>query len=365
MYYNWQEKTSTEELKVVCNLIKNGELVIFPTETVYGIGANAYNAESVGKIFMAKGRPSDNPLIVHVAKKEDIEDIATDITEVEQKLIDRFMPGPFTIVLKKKKGVLPDIVTAGLDTVAVRMPSHLIARAIIAFSGVPIAAPSANISGRPSGTNIEDIKKELEGKVSVVIDGGETEVGLESTVVRVIDGVPVILRPGAVTPEQIWEAVGCVKIDKNVFEKVGEDEVVASPGMKHRHYAPNTRCKLIYAEDDKDQIFEINKIVKKYRGDVVVIGFTEHREEIVVSERRYLEIGSKYDLKQYAKNIYSILRKADAIRPEIILIEGVKKENIGIAIMNRLIRTCEYDYIEKWKRGIYQVAWYCIYEKRN
>lgn len=347
MYYNWQENTSTEELKVVCNLIKNGELVIFPTETVYGIGANAYDAEAVGKIFMAKGRPSDNPLIVHVAKKEDIDDIATDITEVEAKLIDRFMPGPFTIILKKKKAVLPDIVTAGLDTVAVRMPNHVIARAIIAFAGVPIAAPSANISGRPSGTNIADIKKELESKVSVVIDGGDTQFGLESTVVKVEDEIPVILRPGAVTPEQIKELVGAVKIDKNVFEKVGENEVVSSPGMKHRHYAPQTKCQLIYSDDEKDLIFEMNKRVKKYRGDVVVIGFTEHKEEIVVSKHRYLDIGRKNNLEEYAKNIYSVLRKADSIHPEIILIEGVKKENIGIAIMNRLLRTCEYDYIEK------------------
>lgn len=346
MYYNWKQETSTEELKVVCNLIKNGELVIFPTETVYGVGANALDAEAVGKIFIAKGRPSDNPLIVHVAKKEDIEEIATDITEVEEKLIDRFMPGPFTIILKKRLGVLPDIVTAGLDTVAVRMPSNLIARAIIAFSGVPIAAPSANISGKPSGTNIEDIKKELESKVSVVIDGGDTEFGLESTVVKVVDGIPVILRPGAITPEQIREVAGDVKIDKAVFEKVGQNEKVESPGMKHRHYAPNTKCQLIYSEDEKDLIFEMNKRIKKYKGDVVVLGFTEHKGKIIVSEQRYLDIGSKDNLKEVAKNIYKALRKADTIQPEIILVEGVKKENIGIAIMNRLLRTCEYDYTE-------------------
>ena len=160
MYYNWKENTSTEELKVICNLIKNGEVVIFPTETVYGIGANALNAEAVGKIFIAKGRPSDNPLIVHVAKKDEIDQIATDITEVEAKLIESFMPGPFTLILKKKN-ILPDIVTAGLDTVAVRIPKNLIAQAIITFSGVPIAAPSANISGKPSVTNISDIRKEL------------------------------------------------------------------------------------------------------------------------------------------------------------------------------------------------------------
>lgn len=346
MYYNWERNTSTEELRVVCNLIKNGELVIFPTETVYGIGANALNAEAVGKIFIAKGRPSDNPLIVHVAKKDDIDEIATDITEVEAKLIEAFMPGPFTIILKKKKNVLPDIVTAGLDTVAVRMPNNVIAQAIITFSGVPVAAPSANISGRPSGTNVADIRKELESKVSAVIDGGNTEIGLESTVVKVIDEIPVILRPGKITPEQIKEVAGNVSIDKNIFQKVSDSEKVESPGIKHRHYAPNTKCQLIYSKDEKDQIFEINKRIRKYRGDVAVLGFTEHKEQIIVSKERYIDIGSKDNLEEVAKNIYSALRKADEFRPEIILIEGMEKNGIGIAIMNRLLRTCEYDYIE-------------------
>lgn len=346
MYYNWEDKTSTEELKVVCNLIRNGELVIFPTETVYGIGADAFNKEAVGKIFIAKGRPSDNPLIVHLAQKSDIEEIAMDISEVEKKLIDSFMPGPFTIILKKRPNVLPDIVTAGLDTVAVRIPNNLIAQALIAFSGTPIAAPSANISGRPSGTNIADIRKELESKVSAIIDGGNTAIGLESTVVKVIDNVPVILRPGKITPEQIKEVIGAVKIDQNVFGKIKDKEKVESPGMKHRHYAPKTKCQLIYAKDEKDQIFEINKRIKIHKGDVAVLGFTEHKKDIIVSKERYIDVGSKENLEEFAKNIYSALRKADELEPEIILIEGMEKDGIGIAIMNRLLRACEYNYFE-------------------
>ena len=207
MYYNWKEKTDTEELKVVCNLIRNGELVIFPTETVYGIGANALDPIAVGKIFLAKGRQSDNPLIVHLADRRKIQDIVEDVTEMEQKLIDAFMPGPFTLILKRKP-IIPDIVTAGLDTVAIRIPDNIIAKGIITFSGCPIAAPSANISGRPSGTNIDDIRKELEGKVSAIVDGGETQIGLESTVVKVVDEVPVILRPGKITPEDIEKGEG-------------------------------------------------------------------------------------------------------------------------------------------------------------
>jgi len=345
MYYNWKENTNIEELKIVCNLIKNGELVIFPTETVYGIGANAFDEEAVGKIFMAKGRPSDNPLIVHIADKKTIKDIAENITEVEQKLIDAFMPGPFTIVLDKTSKI-PDIVSAGLPTVAVRMPENVIARGIITFAGVPIAAPSANVSGKPSGTNIEDIRKELEGKVSVIVDGGETEIGLESTVVKVINEVPHILRPGKVTAEDIRKVIGKVQFSNGIFEEVKENETVESPGVKHKHYAPKTPAKMIYAEDEKDLVFEINKVVRAYKGDVVVLGFEEHKEKIIVSEHRFINLGSKDNLEEIAKNIYSALRKADELGGQIIVIEGMKKEGLGVAIMNRLLRSCGYNYKE-------------------
>ena len=285
MYYNWTEDTSTEELKIICNLIKNGELVIFPTETVYGIGANALDSNAVNKIFIAKGRPSDNPLIVHIANKATIDEIAKDITEVEKKLIDSFMPGPFTIILKKKE-CIPSVVSAGLDTVAVRMPDNIIAKAIITYSGVPIVASSANIFGKPSGTKIEDIRKEIEGKVSAIVDGGESNVGLESTVVKVINEIPVILRPGKITPEQIEKVAGKVIIDSNIFEKPKENTKVESPGMKYKHYAPNTKCKLFYAKDEKDLIFEINKQIRIFDRDVTVLGFEEHKDKINVPNER-------------------------------------------------------------------------------
>ena len=341
MYYNWKDKTNTEELKVVCNLIRNGELVIFPTETVYGIGANALDENAVGKIFIAKGRPSDNPLIVHIADRNKIEEVAKDITEMEQILIDAFMPGPFTIILKRRPEV-PDIVTAGLDTVAVRMPDNIISRGLIQFSGVPIAAPSANISGKPSGTSIEDIRAELEGKVSAIIDGGETEIGLESTVVKVVDEVPVILRPGKITPEDIEKVAGKVIIDSKVFEKVVENEEVESPGMKYRHYAPETKCILINYENELDQVFYLKQTMKEYNDDVVVIGFSEHKEKLYLPEERFIDLGNRNDLEKIAREMYSALRKADKIKAKVILIEGVSKQGIGIAIMNRLLRTCEY-----------------------
>lgn len=345
MYYNWKENTNTEELKIVCNLIKNGEIVIFPTETVYGIGANAFDEKAVGKIFMAKGRPSDNPLIVHIADKRMMEEIATDITEVERKLIDHFMPGPFTLILKKTNKI-PNIVSAGLETVAVRMPDNVIARGIITFSGVPIAAPSANISGRPSGTSVDDIRKELEGKVSAIVDGGETQIGLESTVVKVIDEIPYILRPGKVTMEEIRNVIGEAEFGNGIFYPVEENEKVESPGVKHKHYAPNKPAQLLYSEDEKDLIFEINRMIKAYKGDVVVLGFKEHKGEIVVSEHRYIDLGSKENLNEIAKNIYTALRKSDELPGQILIVEGVKKEGIGVAIMNRLLRSCGYDYQE-------------------
>lgn len=345
MYYNWKEQIDTKELKMVCNLIKDGELVIFPTETVYGIGANVFDEKAIEKIFIAKGRPSDNPLIVHLANKDQIKDVAENITEIERMLINAFMPGPFTIILKKRN-CIPNIVTAGLNTVAVRIPSNEIARKIILNSGIPIAAPSANISGKPSGTNIEIVREELEKRVSVIIDGGETEIGLESTVVKVIDEIPVVLRPGKITPEDIKQVVGKVKIDSKVFEKIEKNQTVESPGMKYRHYAPDTKCKLVYFQKETEQIANIEKIIEQNNGDVVVIGVSEHKTKINLTQERFIDMGSKENLEEIAKKIYSSLRKADKIKPKVIIIEGIKREGLGIAIMNRLLRTCEYDYIE-------------------
>lgn len=326
MYYNWKNSINTEELKNVSNLIKSGEIVVFPTETVYGIGANALDSKAALKIFEAKGRPADNPLIVHVANKNEIGRVAEVTSAVEQMLIDKFMPGPITIILKKKD-VIPDIVSAGLDTIGVRMPSDEIAHRIIEESGVPIAAPSANVSGRPSGTKLSDIRDELEKKVSVVIDGGNSRIGLESTVVKVIDGVPVILRPGKVTPEEIEKVVGKVKIDSKVFEKVLGDEKVESPGMKYRHYAPKTKCKLVYSNEEEKQIKTIKRILRD-NNNIVVLCFKEHIRQFSENSAKFISIGSKENLNEIAENIYSALREADRENADLILIEGVESKRI-------------------------------------
>lgn len=324
MYYNWKNTIDTKELANVKKLINNGEIIVFPTETVYGIGANALDSEAVKKIFFAKGRPSDNPLIVHVANKQTIGELAEVQSAVEQLLIDAFMPGPITIILKKKK-IIPDIVSAGLETVGIRMPSNKIANKIIETSEVPIAAPSANISGRPSGTHIDDIRSELEEKVAVVIDGGESDIGLESTVVKVINDIPTILRPGKITPEQIEEVIGKVCIDKNVFGKINIEEKVESPGMKYRHYAPKTRCKLIYAKDENKQIEIINNLIQN-NNNIIVLGFEEHKNKINVQDDKFISIGYKSDTQTIARSIYSILRKTDEKNAELILIEGIEKK---------------------------------------
>ena len=326
-----------DEIKNIGNALREGKLVIFPTETVYGIGANALDSKACDDIFIAKGRAQDNPLIVHVAEYEDILKYVEDINPIEQRLIDAFMPGPFTLILKKKD-IIPNNVSANLDTVGIRMPDNKIAHDIIKEANVPIAAPSANLSGKPSGTRIEDITHEFDGKVEYIVDGGSTKVGLESTVVKVINNIPTILRPGKITPEDIINTVGICKIDEHVFKKA--EGAVESPGMKYKHYAPNNDCVLIYFEDTDKMIDEVNKKATK---NSVVIGYEELQDKIKC--KKYLIHGKINELNEISHNIFKLLREVDKYNPDLIVIMGVKKEGLGIAIMNRLIRSASYNYI--------------------
>lgn len=330
------------ELDNAARTIQNGELVLFPTETVYGIGANALNDEAVKKIFIAKGREQDNPLILHISDMEMLSQITENISELEYKLMDNFWPGPFTIVLNKKEGIA-NVATCNGDTVGVRMPSNKIAHDLIKKSGCPIAAPSANISGKPSGTKLEDIIEELQDKVDYVLDGGESDIGLESTVVRVIDNEVRILRPGKITKEDIEKVVSEVKVDKNIMGQLEKSEKVLSPGMKYRHYAPTTHCKLIYSKDNEKMVSEILKIAKTSTKPLI-LSTTENLMKY--TEFNCIDIGSKNNLSEISHNIFSLLRQIDTYNVEVAIIEGVKPEGIGLAIMNRLIRACEHDYIE-------------------
>ena len=341
-YLDLKNTTDYSKLKVAGEIIKNGGLVLFPTETVYGLGANGLDENAVKNIYKAKGRAQDNPLILHVSNFEMVSKIAQNISDIEYTLMKTFWPGPFTIILDRTE-IVPDIVTAGLDTVGVRMPSGTIANQLISYAGVPIAAPSANVSGRPSGTNISDIFEELSDKVDYIVDGGECEVGLESTVVRVVDGVPNILRPGKISPEDIKRAVGIVKIDEHILKNIETDEKVLSPGMKYRHYAPKADCILVYSEDNEKMIKEIQEIIPKYTNPLV-ISCNENAQYYDVKHK--ILYGSKENLNEIAQNIFKDLRKVDSFNPDIVIIEGVKNDGIGLAIMNRLIRACEYHYIK-------------------
>ena len=333
---DWKEKINIHELEEVNKCLKSGGLVIFPTETVYGLGADARNSIAVDNIFIAKGRANDNPLIVHLDSKQKIHEYAEVKNDIEQKLIDAFMPGPFTLILKKKD-IIPNNVSAGLDTVGIRIPSNKIANTILYTSNVPIAAPSANVSGKPSGTDIADIIAEFDGKVDYIIDGDNTDIGLESTVVKVIDGVPTILRPGFITAEDIISVVGQVKISDNIFKKV--DGPVESPGMKYKHYAPNAKCELIYMHNDQELI---DYFKEKTTDNTVIIGSSKLAG---IPCKKFLNYGDS--LVAIAHNIFKLLRLADTFNPDMILIEGVSKEGLGLAIMNRLIRACSHNYIER------------------
>lgn len=338
-YYNFKTEINKRGLQEAATFLKEGKLVIFPTETVYGIGANAFNPKAVDDIFIAKGRANDNPLIVHIADFDDLKEITEEPNEMEQALIDAFMPGPFTLILKKKN-CIPDNVSAGLDTVGIRMPEDKIAHELIKAAKLPIAAPSANLSSRPSGTKVSDIVDEFDGKVSAIIDGGETKIGIESTVVKVIDGIPTILRPGKITPEDIKEVVGTVKIDEHIFKKATGK--VESPGMKYKHYAPNAACLLVYSDNEEVQIDLVNQNMK---DNTIVIGFKEHQSKIQCDQ--FYVHGSIHNYDEISHNIFTLLREVDRMHPDFIIIEGVKKEGLGIAIMNRLIRSTSYHYIEK------------------
>ena len=336
-YLDLKREYNIEELRESSNIIKNGELVLFPTETVYGIGADGLNSEAVKKIFIAKGRASDNPLILHVSNIEMINRIAEDITPLEEQLINNFFPGPLTIILKRKE-IVPDVVTGGLDTVGIRMPSNKIAHDLIELAGTPIAAPSANISGRPSGTNINDIFEELNDRVDYILDGGETKIGLESTVIRVIDNKIHILRPGKITKEDLKKYADVI-IDSHVLGNLKKEEKVLSPGMKYKHYAPNTKCILIYSEDKNKMIEKIKELEQENKNSLVICNKIN-----VNNFNNAIDYGTT--LEEISHNIFKLLREVDKKEASLIIIEGVTAEGLGLAIMNRLIRACSHNYIE-------------------
>lgn len=328
------KRPSIASIKRAAEIIRNNGLVVFPTETVYGLGANALNRNAVKKIFEAKGRPLDNPIIVHIYSTRQLNEIAKRIPKSAMLLAEKFWPGPLTMILHKKK-IVPDEVTAGLKTVAVRMPSHSIARALCKYSGVPIAAPSANLSGRPSATSSAHAIKDFKGKVDCIIDGGRTDIGLESTVVDLTTKTPFILRPGGITAEQIREILPELKVHA-VARAEKKVTIAKSPGTKYRHYAPE--AKLILVEGEKEKAAkEAIKIARKYlkkrkKTALLLLGIKKRAK---IDDIMAIRFSRKEDI---AKNLFDALRRLDASGIEVIVANSVDENGLGLAIMNRLRR---------------------------
>ncbi|HEY3250932.1 MAG TPA: L-threonylcarbamoyladenylate synthase [Ignavibacteria bacterium] len=314
----------TTSITKAASFIKKGEVVAFPTETVYGLGANAYDEKAVRKIFKAKGRPEDNPLIVHVTSKKDIYVLSYDVTDTAKKIIKKFFPGPVTVILKKNE-IVPDVVTAGLDTIAIRMPSLKLTRDFIKACGVPIAAPSANISGSPSPTSFIHVLQDFEGRIPCVLVGPDAKFGLESTVVDCTVNPPVILRPGVITLEQLKQ------VDKKI-RVAPKSARVKSPGQKYRHYAPEARLKII--KNYVPRSAEPLKITNA-KGKKAYIGIRNLPADL---RSKFVRYYFAKDLNDYAKKLFAFFRVCDALGVKTIYAGAVSEKGIGLAIMNRLLK---------------------------
>jgi L-threonylcarbamoyladenylate synthase len=319
------ENTELAELTEVVAVLKSGGLVAFPTETVYGLGADAMNAEAVKKVFEVKGRPSDNPLIVHVASLEDAMQFTSEIPPIGIKLIEKFWPGPLTIVTKRKPDV-PNIVTAGLDTVALRVPNHPIALELLRQFHGGIVGPSANISGKPSPTTAEHVQDDLNGMIDFILDAGPTTIGIESTVVDVTTNPPKILRLGGLTREKISEAIG------NIGTAKSKELQKRSPGTRHRHYAPNATVVLFLKENAN----QYRQLIKKFRKDQKVIASITHSRALEKLEPSPLHITLKPSLEFIAKYLFGLLRELDLQGVDVIIVESVDEKGLGAAVMDRL-----------------------------
>ncbi|MCI9598488.1 MAG: threonylcarbamoyl-AMP synthase [Firmicutes bacterium] len=325
-----------EKIKEAAAIIKNGGLVAFPTETVYGLGANALDPEAVGKVYEAKGRPSDNPMIVHIARASDIGQLTPRLSPDIVTLIENFWPGPLTLVVKRKKGV-PDRTTGGLDTVGVRMPDSQLALELIEWAGCPIAAPSANLSGKPSPTRAEDVIEDLDGKVEAILKGPDCRVGIESTVLDVSGETPTILRPGIITPENIEAAIGKkVVVDPALYvnrprDVSGEEFKPKSPGMKYKHYAPKADMTVIEGNRDKVQAeIERLKALNERLGNKVGV--------ILFEEKAFIEA---------AHDFFAKLRDLDRQEVDLILAGALSDtDGVGFAVMNRMLKSAGYNIVK-------------------
>jgi len=338
-----------KELDQAANILKAGGLVAFPTETVYGLGADALDAAAAAKIYEAKGRPSDNPLIVHIASVNDMAAIAIEIPQEAYQLAEAFWPGPLTMILKKKECV-PYGTTGGLDTVAIRLPENKIARELIAHSGVFVAAPSANTSGKPSPTKAEHVKVDLDGKIDMIIDGGKAILGLESTIIDLTGKIPVILRPGFITQKMLENIIGRVEVDPYILgKKQNENLVPKAPGMKYRHYAP-TGSLTIYEGDTQAVIDAVNLVAQEKILCGKVVGIIATDETKIFYKYGIVKtIGTRKEEASIAAGLYDILREFDKLKAEYIYTESFADNRLGQAIMNRLLKAAGYHIVKVTK----------------
>lgn len=329
--------TDDDSLRYAAGLLKEGKVVGIPTETVYGLGANALDVDAVGDIFKAKGRPQDNPLIVHISDISELEALVEDIPPLARKCAESFWPGPLTMIFKKKP-IIPDTTSGGLDTVGIRMPSNKYARQMIKYAGVPIAAPSANLSGSPSPTTAMHVFKDMNGRIPAIVDGGMSAVGVESTVISFEGDSIRILRPGFISKEDLAEITDNVVIDKGVLEQLSPDTVVRSPGMKYRHYSPSADVTIIDADAEHFRAY-----VKEHGdGDTVCLVFND--SDCDETGLRYINYGS--DSKQQAQRLFDALRELDEIGAKTAYARCPEKTGVGLAVYNRLLRAAGFQVIK-------------------
>ena len=330
-----------DNIIIAAGVLKNGGLVAIPTETDYGLAADALTGKAVAKIFEAKGRPADNPLIVHIANFEDIErfKLVREIPESAVKLAKSFWPGPLTIIMKKGD-IIPDEVSAGLDTVAIRFPSHPSARAIISAANIPLAAPSANLSGSPSPTTAQHVLNDMDGRIDAVFDGGACAVGVESTVLTLAEETPRLLRPGKVTLEELQEVLGEVRLDPAVLSKLKEGQKAASPGMKYKHYAPRANVILLKCSDDEF----ISHVNRNSGGGVAALCCDEDTEKL---NAKYISLGKRNDYEAHAHRLFDSLRRIDGYGDiHTVYTRLPSTDGVGLAVYNRLIRAAGFEVID-------------------
>lgn len=340
-----RENFTDEELFEAAEILRNGGLVAIPTETVYGLGANALDESASKKIYEAKGRPSDNPLIAHISCMGELSALVKEIPEAGKKLAEKYWPGPLTMIFPKKD-IVPYGTTGGLETVAIRMPSDPVANRLIKLAGVPVAAPSANTSGRPSPTKAEHVVEDMNGKIEMIIDSGEVGIGVESTIVDVSGEVPMLLRPGAITMEMLRETLGEVEIDPAILGPLSADVKPKAPGMKYRHYAPQAEMTLVEGETERVVEF-INHEAKLALEAGLQVGIICTEESRECYECGILNvIGSRENEESVAHNLFAVLREFDDQKVDCIFSESFSKDRLGQAIMNRLCKAAGYHIVK-------------------